>query len=316
MYDYIVVGAGIYGLLITYKLNLDGKKVLLVDKKEIKKKCKLQYMIISNKSYSVLNELLNEEVDNFIYKNYNSIIVAGNKIDTKYHILDLKKIKNYILNNIKNVDIKFSSKIDKYLFKDNKLIIDCKEYNYKNLIAADGTLSEIRLNISRKLQKFDAIASIKYKKNKEDNIIFFDKKYKLFEEIIKIRTNNYIRIINKQKKNNIFMNIKKIKNKYSIDSNSIDLYLIPRGNIILNKNNIYFIGDASGIIDPLNHLTMDYNLDIISIFPYITKKKTNNIKRQILIKKVISKFMYLPIIDKLVIKIISKIERRKYDKGI
>ena len=68
MYDYIIVGSGLYGLLIAYKLNLFKKKILLVDKKNSKKFFKNDFMIITKKSYILLQDLLNVEIDNFIYK--------------------------------------------------------------------------------------------------------------------------------------------------------------------------------------------------------------------------------------------------------
>ena len=35
MYDYLIVGAGIYGSTLAYKLNQIGKKVLVIDKRNV-----------------------------------------------------------------------------------------------------------------------------------------------------------------------------------------------------------------------------------------------------------------------------------------
>ena len=305
MYDYIIVGSGLYGLLIAYKLNLFKKKILLVDKKNSKKFFKNDFMIITKKSYNLLQDLLNVEIDNFIYKKYNNFIFNNKKVNKIYYILDLKKLKKYIFDNIKNINLKFNVKIEKYLYKQNKLVIDNKEYYYKDLIASDGTLSEIRMNNTGKIQKFLVDVSLKSKKNNKENVINYSKYDKHFEQMFTVRNNSYLRIINKKRKNDIFNNINEIKNKYEFESNKINVNLIPNGDIYLNKNNIYFIGDSSGLIDPFNHLTMEYNLIIINMFPNFDKKKIKKIKKDILKKKMISKFLYLPIIDKLIIKLVN-----------
>ena len=309
MYDYIIVGGGIYGRLIAYKLNKEKYKIMLVDKKNLSKDNKLNYMVITNYSYDLLSEIIDTDIDSFIVKKINNITINNNDYSTNRYIVNIKKLNEYLFNNIKNNKNKILSKsvINKYDFKNNELVINNKKYKYKNLIGADGTLSEVRMNKTRKIQKFNVAASIKYKKNNDNTIINYNSSNKLYEEIISVRTNNIMRIVNSKYKNNIFKELNNIKANYNINSKSIDTYLIPKGDVLLSIDNIYFIGDASGMINPFNNLSMDYNLRIIRNFPDINIKDVKLIKKDIKIKKVVSKLIYLPIIKKLVFRLIKKI---------
>ena len=111
MYDYIIVGAGLYGLLISYKLNLQNKKILLIDKKDTRKKNKFDYMIISKKSYMFLEKILCIEMNDFIYKKCNQILFNQKILNKSYYILDLKKLRRYLYNNLNNVELKFNTTI-------------------------------------------------------------------------------------------------------------------------------------------------------------------------------------------------------------
>ena len=309
MYDYIIVGGGIYGRLIAYKLTKEKYKIMLVDKKDLSKGYKLNYMIITNYSYNFLCNMIDTDIDSFIVKNINSITINNKDYKTNRYVLNIKKLNEYLLNNIKNSKNKILSKsvIDKYGFKNNELVINNKKYKYKYLIGADGTLSEVRMNKTRKIQRFNVAAYIKYKKNNDNIMVKYNSSNKLYEEIISVRTNNIIRIVNNKRKNNIFKELNNIKNNYNISSKCVDTYLIPRGDVLIKDDNIYFICDASGLINPLTNLSMDYNLKIISNFPSINNKEIKKIKKDIKIKMVVSKLIYLPIIKKLVFKLIKKI---------
>ena len=52
---------------------------------------------------------------------------------------------------------------------------------------------------------------------------------------------------------------------------------------------------------------MDYNLSIINKIPDIDKKDIKRIRRKVKFNLVVSKLIYLPIINKLVFKLIKKI---------
>ena len=73
MYDYIVVGAGLYGKLIAYKLSKETNKILLIDKKDITKKNKLNYIVINEKANELLNSLVENNIEPFISKKIDNV---------------------------------------------------------------------------------------------------------------------------------------------------------------------------------------------------------------------------------------------------
>ena len=307
MYDYIIVGGGIYGLLLACKLSREKNKIMLVDKKDIIKSNKLNYMVITQNSYNLLNSIT-DNIDEFITKKLDSVLINNQEYHTKRYILNIKKLKEKLIELCKKNKVKIIDKtsIDKYNFKNNEIVINSKKYNYKYLIGADGTLSEVKMNKVRSIQRFKVSVMLK-SKNSNDYKVLYNQKNRLYEECTSTRNNNLIRIISNKKKNNLFNELENIKSNYSITSKSINTYLIPNGDLLIKSDNVYFIGDAAGIINPLTNLTMDYNLDLINKIPNINNKDIKRIKRKIKFNMIVSILIYLPIINKLVLILIKKI---------
>ena len=152
MYDYIIVGGGIYGLLMAYKLSREKNKIMLTDKKDIIKNNKLNYMVITQNSYNLLNNII-DNIDEFIAKKLDSVSINNQLYHTKRYILNIKKLKEYLADKCKKNKVKIIDKtsIDKYNFKNNEIVINSKKYSYKYLVGADGTLSEVRMNKIRSI---------------------------------------------------------------------------------------------------------------------------------------------------------------------
>ena len=307
MYDYIIVGGGIYGLLLAYKLSREKNKIMLIDKKNIIKNNKLNYMVITQNSYNLLNKII-DNIDEFITKKLDSILINNQLYHTKRYILNIKKLKEKLIDLCKKNKVKIVDKtcIDKYNFKNNEIVINSKKYSYKYLVGADGTLSEIRMNKIRSIQKFKVSIILK-SKNSNDYKVLYNRINKLYEECTSTKNNNIIRIISNKKKNNLFNELESIKTNYNATSKSINTYLIPSGNLLLKSDNVYFIGDASGLINTLTNMSMDYNLELLNKIPSINKKDIKRIRRKIKFNLVVSKLIYLPIINKLVFKLIKKL---------
>ena len=301
MYDYIIVGAGLYGKLMAYKLSHDNK-ILLIDKNDISKKRKLSYITLSNKNYVLLKQLI-ININNFTKKEN---IIINKKITKTKYIINLKKLEDYLISEIEKNKAKILDKviIDKYNLKSNYLVILNKKYKYKKLIAADGTMSEIRLNLTHNIQKFNLITTVK--SNKADNLfkIDYNIKNKTMIEILTIRNSNYIKIINRNKINNNFLTLSQLKKIYNLKYKKINCYFIPNNDILNRYNNVFFIGDASGMIDPISYSTLGYNLRIIN---NNSNKNITKIKKEIKYKKILANFLYLPIVNKFAFYIISKI---------
>ena len=54
-------------------------------------------------------------------------------------------------------------------------------------------------------------------------------------------------------------------------------------------------------------MTMDYNLELINKIPNINKNDIKRIRRKVKFNLVVSKLIYLPIINQLVLRLIKKI---------
>ena len=307
MYDYIIVGGGIYGLLLACKLSREKNKIMLTDKKDIIKNNKLNYMVITQNSYNLLNNII-DNIDEFIAKKIDSILINNQLYHTKRYILNIKKLKEYLVDKCKKSKVKIVDKtsINKYNFKNNEIVINSKKYSYKYLVGADGTLSEVRMNKIRSIQRFKVSIILK-SKNNNDYKVLYNRKNKLYEECTSTKNNNIIRIISNKKKNNLFNEIESIKENYNATSKRINTYLIPSGNLLIKSDNVYFIGDASGLINTLSNMTMDYNLELINKIPNINKNDIKRIRRKVKFNLVVSKLIYLPIINKLVLRLIKKI---------
>lgn len=301
MYDYIIVGAGLYGKLMAYKLSHDNK-ILLIDKNDISKKRKLSYITLSNKNYVLLKQLI-ININNFTKKEN---IIINKKITKTKYIINLKKLEDYLISEIEKNKAKILDKviINKYNLKSNYLVILNKKYKYKKLIAADGTMSEIRLNLTHNIQKFNLITTVK--SNKADNLfkVDYNIKNKTMIEILTIRNSNYIKIINRNKINNNFLTLSQLKKIYNLKYKKINCYFIPNNDILNRYNNVFFIGDASGMIDPISYSTLGYNLRIMN---NNSNKNITKIKKEIKYKKILANFLYLPIVNKFAFYIISKI---------
>lgn len=309
MYDYIIVGAGLYGRMLAYKLSLQKNKILLIDKKDIFKKNKLNYILITKCDIENLNHLIEEDISKYIIKKPLYLHIIDTNKDVERYLLDLKKFENSLLEKYQKNKGKLLNKvnIDKYDFKNNQLIIRDKRYRYKSLVGADGTMSEVRLNLTNKIQKFVIGLQIKDKKINNDFTINLSSKTKVYEEIMSIRTNNYLKVVLNRTKSNSFNTIYKIKEKFNIKSENTNCYFIPTGDLLLQRGNIYFIGDAAGIIDNISYKTMTYNLTLINNFQNYEKKEVKKISREIKLKLFLSKFLYFKFTKRIIFKIISKL---------
>lgn len=311
MYDFIVVGAGIYGKIIAYLLQSRGFKTLLIEKKNIDK-IKLENIVITNNTYVKLSQLLNINLSRFINKNINKIHFNGVEINVNSIILNTKKLETHLIELYKKDKGKIidKAKIDKYDYKHNQLIILNKKYRYNNLIGADGTLSEVRLNLTKKIQKFKFVVQSKNKKIEKNFILNYNKRFKNLEKIIPTRQTNLINISNLYTKNKIFANYNQIKDKYNYNNINKKGYFIPDNDLLFKSRNIYFIGDASGIIDPLTNTGSKYNLMYIErLVDYFFDNKDialKDLKQEIVIKKIIKNLLYIPLINKLILKLIIK----------
>lgn len=312
MYDYIVVGAGIYGKIMAYLLSKDLKKILLIEKKEIKKRNKLDNVFLNLKDYKELEDLLDLKLNTIIDKKISNITINNINIDINALLINNRKLDNILLDLLNKNNVEIMDKVipQKYDFKNNKLIIEKKEYFYKNLIGADGTLSGVRINLTNKIQRFKFVLKTKENKLEKNYIFNYDIKNKVCSKIIPTANSNLIYIINQHKKNKTFKSYNNLKEEYDFNSNVKTAFFLPDNDLLFKINNVFLIGDANGMIDSLSYCTFNYQLIYIkslhNYFKYGTKINYRKIKHKIYYRKFINKNLFLPIISKFFLKLIIK----------
>lgn len=305
MYDYLIVGGGLAGSMLGYLLKKNGYDVVILEKQILMKKSKLCGGIITPKTYSLLtSEFPKVDIDNIVKVKFKNCDIIDNikinldNIDIK--IVDRKKLDDYILNKYLKLGGKVieNSKIENIDFHNNAVISNDKKYKFKYLIGADGTLSCVRKLLTGKIQsKNFALESFQESKNKINFTIEFMGDYKGYNWIIPMKeeicfgTGNIAQDIKIQ---GLFEDMAK---RYNFKNDMKGAFLPTGSDILLNKNNVFFIGDAAGLISPITGEGIYYalysakllfksfkeNKDYISLMKNICKK----IKKELFLIKII-----------------------------
>lgn len=305
MYDYLIVGGGLAGSMLGYLLKKNGYDVVILEKQILMKKSKLCGGIITPKTYSLLtSEFPKVDIDNIVKVKFKNCDIIDNikinldNIDIK--IVDRKKLDDYILNKYLKLGGKVieNSKIENIDFHNNAVISNDKKYKFKYLIGADGTLSYVRKLLTGKIQsKNFALESFQESKNKINFTIEFMGDYKGYNWIIPMKkeicfgTGNIAQNVKIQE---IFEDMAK---RYNFKNDMKGAFLPTGSDILLNKNNVFFIGDAAGLISPITGEGIYYalysaqllfksfkeNKDYISLMKNICKK----IKKELFLIKII-----------------------------
>lgn len=256
-YDTIIIGCGLAGCTLGNLLLDKKEKVLIIENKDLKRKNKLCGGIITPKAYKLmlkiyknkLNKLKCQKFNSFIIKNNEELkIINNNTLYTIYRKeLDDFVINEYLQNGGKIIDKTDYEKID---FKNKILYLSGKTFKYKNLVGADGVFSKVRKDLTGKNQKMNFALEKEYsKKSKMIQINFFNN-FKGYAWTIPSRQKTLIGLGNISKKTNIkntFLNHFNLEN-----DNTIRGAFLPTGrDIFLKKRNIYFIGDAAGLVSPV-----------------------------------------------------------------
>lgn len=257
-YDVIVIGAGLAGITLGYLMKKVNKNVLIVEKNKLENKDKLCGGLLTKKSYELLRNIFNidnEKLD--IKKNKHCIINnANNKIDMDVEVYTIhrKLLDSYILNEYVNMggEIISETKYEKLDVDNNIIVINNKEYQYNHLVAADGVFSQVRKQITGRNQETNfALEIIDEEKNRELEISFLSN-FKGYGWIIPNNTNNIVGLGDVSGNCKIEEKLNKYLEKLNIKKKNVRGAFLPSGkDIILNSNNIFFIGDSAGLISPI-----------------------------------------------------------------
>lgn len=222
-------------------------------------KTKLCGGIITPKTYSLLiSEFPKKDIDKIIKAKFSECIISDiqklnlDNIDIK--IVDRKKLDDYILKQYLNLGGKIveGSKIENIDF-DNKIVVcNNKKYKFKYLIGADGTLSYVRNKLTKKIQNKNlALENFQTCTNDLNFTIEFINKYKGYNWIIPTKYDICYGTGNISKELKIDYMFDELANRYNLSNNKKGAFLPTGDDILLNRENIYFIGDAAGLISPI-----------------------------------------------------------------
>lgn len=262
----VIIGAGPSGSYAALKLKNMGYDVVLIDK-NIFPRHKLCGGLLSQTAVKYINNL-NIDLDRFsntvdmVYINYNDKkckIQLENKItlvDRK--ILDYEILQVYTKNNGLFREHEIALNIDE---KNKVLYTDKRKYNYDMLIIANGSSNYFRKQLNMlKLTIEPAIECINKKNNSaSDNVdvsIFFHDSLKGFGWIFEHKEDIYRGIggICKEKK------IKDLFTDFFGKQYQMQYAPIHFGKPVqYRKNNIYFIGDSGGFVNPLTGEGLSYS---------------------------------------------------------
>ncbi len=294
-YDAIIIGAGLSGCALGKLLLEKKQKVLIIEKEDINKK-KLCGGLLTEKSYKLLNEIYKDEVKRLSFLEINNFSVKSNDLTLNFHNkkiytiyrqdLDKFVIKQYLKSGGKLVNKIKYKKID---FKNKIIYTNNNKYKYNHLIGADGIFSQLRLDLTKKQQEKNLALETFVKKNNQSLQIEFLNDFKGYIWTIPNDNNTILGM------GDIFQNIN-FKNKFEkhLKSNyKIKGAFLPTGNdILLRKDNVYFVGDAAGLIFPITGEGIYYAL-------FSAYKLSNNINNNLYQKEMkkeiikIKKYFYL-----------------------
>lgn len=322
MYDYLIIGAGLAGSMLGYLLKKHGYNVMILEKQILSNKNKLCAGIITPKTYSLLiSEFLKNDIDNIVKAQFCECDVKDKiKITLKgvnLKIIDRKKLDNYILEQYLRLGGKVSEncKIENIDFYNSIVTCNSKEYGFKYLIAADGTLSYVRKALNGKMQRKNfALESFQTITNEQLKFtIEFKNNYKGYNWIIPTKNEVCIGTGNIDQEINIEKIYDDLVTRCKLDNNSKQGAFLPTGNdILLNKGNIFFLGDAAGLIAPVTGEGIYYALYSAKVLfrCFSEGKKYSSLmrkeKRKIKLQLCIINIVYSSRIRNNVFKIMSK----------
>lgn len=255
-FDTIIVGAGLAGCTLGSLLINKGKKVIILEKEDIKKKEKLCGGIVTVKAYNLLHKIYGNKVCELPFFNYDSFKVKNEELikeirNNIIYSIDRKQLDDFVVEEFLKMGgiILDNTQYLKIDFKNNILYTKDKNYKYHNLVGADGVFSRVRYDLTGRYQKKDfaleALISQKIDKIQIDFIAnFFGYAWsiphgdKTLIGLGDVRQNNNIK--------DLFLSHFKLNKKILMRG-----AFLPTGNdICLKHKNIYFIGDAAGLISP------------------------------------------------------------------
>ena len=259
-HDFVIIGAGLSGSVLAYLLKKSNFDVILIEKEDINKKEKLCGGLVTDKTIKLLYSLFNkEEVDSLLKSHFNSASVISNSFEIMVDEINLatvrrKELDRYILNKYieLNGNIIYNECFDKIDFSNNIIHINDKEIKYKTLIAADGALSKLRsLKQGRKQNRNFALETFTNKRDDKLRIEFAEK-INGYNWIIPCGERIGYGTGDVTSNFNIEGEYLRFLEKNNVEDTDTKGAFLPTGDdILLKDGNVFFVGDAAGLILPI-----------------------------------------------------------------
>lgn len=261
IYDYIIVGGGLAGATVGYLLKKSGYKTLIVEKNGVEIKGKLCGGLMTSKSLDLLNNIFGEGLaENVNLTKVEKANVASNCIfevsNIQLYTVSRRDLDSYVLREYINIggEIRYNVKKIDFDFKENKIIMGSEVLSYGYLISADGTLSTVRKQVTNKTQSKNFALQMSIPNTSKNNIVYieFDERIKGYNWIIpNVDCINY-GTGDISENTQITESYRQFLERNDIISHESKGAFLPTGkDILLFQNNIFFIGDAAGLILPI-----------------------------------------------------------------
>jgi len=284
----VIVGGGIAGSMSAIFLSKHYDVTLIQDKKW-DKPCGGGTRIDVFDRFDFDKSLIKNKMSyvNLKYHNHTQKIDLNNELVTVIREeFDENLRQKAVKNGVKLVYDKFKN------IENNKVITKNSTFEYDILIGADGVHSSVRKAL--KLEKIPSILTFYNRVDKQSNICEF-----IFDEDKASR--EYAWIFPHDKQTHIG-NVNKYEFKKLCEELNVDIkakgYHIPKWNenIVIQKDNVYFVGDAAGQVMPLTFEGIFYAI-------YSAKVLSNSIINNLNYKKewnraFLTKFRFMKILEK------------------
>lgn len=286
-YDYVIVGGGFSGSILGYLFQTHGYNVIILEKQSLKKKNKLCGGIITPKTYELLIKLFpQQDIDKLIGNHFSSVFVKVDNIMRRVNNINLRVVKRkelddyvlnqYILNEGKIIEECLISNID---FENNCLFANDKKIKFKYLIGADGVFSQVRTLLTQEKQDYimgyESFQNIQYQLGIP--IVEFNSDQVGYNLIMPVQDTVLLGSCDITSHSKCKTDYEKMVKFYGGDPTLKRGGFLPTGkNILLNSNNVFFVGDAAGLIHPLTGEGMYYALkSVLALYTYFTTDNQN-----------------------------------------
>lgn len=280
-YDYVIVGGGLSGATLGYLLQQQGLNVIIFEKQPLESKEKLCGGIITTKTYNILINLFpQKEIKDLISNHFTSIFLKVNSISQRVDNIDFRVVKrkeldDYIINKYIEAGGKIidKCKITEINIDNNYMVVNDNIIYYNYLIGADGCFSQVRKCLTGVNQSY-ILGFESFQKNLSIPIsipiVEFNSRQIGYNLIMPVKDTILLGSCDLTSSEQNINAYEQMVNSYGGQPNIRKGGFLPTGQeILLQKNNVYLVGDAAGLIHPLTGEGIYYALSsVIALYNY------------------------------------------------